>query len=55
MWQVPHWLLTDTLAWNLAGVQAAKPALWQLSQLVMATPVSAVYGMCVAGRPSAGG
>lgn len=40
MWQVWHWLLTDTEPWNRAGVQAANPPLWQVSQLVTATPLS---------------
>ena len=35
-WQVAHCVLTATLAWNLAGVQAVKPALWQASQLALA-------------------
>ena len=29
--------------------------MWQLSQLVIETPVSVAYGMCVADLPSAGG
>lgn len=40
MWQVWHWLPTDTLLCRRAGVQAVKPDLWQVSQLGMATPVS---------------
>jgi hypothetical protein len=35
-WQVAHCVLTLTLLCSLAGVQAAKPALWQLSQLALA-------------------
>ena len=35
-WQVAHWLVTFTLLCSLAGVQATKPALWQLSQAVEA-------------------
>jgi hypothetical protein len=55
LWQLAHWLVTDTLAWKRAGAQAAKPPRWQLSQLVMATPLSVWYGMWVVGLPSAGG
>ena len=32
-WQVAHWVVTLTLLCSLAGVHAAKPALWQVSQL----------------------
>ena len=32
-WQVEHWVVTLTLLCSLAGVHAAKPALWQVSQL----------------------
>ena len=42
MWQVAHWVESDTLLWNLLGVQLVKPALWQESQFVIATPESAV-------------
>ena len=35
-WQVAHWLLMLTLLCNRAGVQLAKPALWQVSQLAAA-------------------
>ena len=54
-WQLAHWLLTDTLLWNLEGAQAAYPPLWQLSQLAIATPLSVWYGMWLADLPSAGG
>jgi hypothetical protein len=40
MWQVAHWVETATLLWSVPGFQAAKPDLWQVSQLVMATPES---------------
>jgi hypothetical protein len=55
LWQVAHWLVSAMLACSLAGVQAAKPALWQVSQLAIATPVRRSYGVCVTGRASAGG
>jgi hypothetical protein len=45
VWQVAHCVPTPTDVWNLAGVQAPKPALWQVSQLVIATPASDWYGM----------
>ena len=35
-WQVAHWLFTLTLLCRRAGVQLAKPALWQVSQLAEA-------------------
>jgi hypothetical protein len=54
VWQVAHWVLNVSLLCSRAPVQTVVP-LWQVSQLVIATPVSAAYGMCVTGRPSAGG
>jgi hypothetical protein len=45
MWQVAHWLETETLLWNMPGFQLAKPPLWQLSQLAMDTPLSDLYEM----------
>jgi hypothetical protein len=42
VWHVAHWVDSDTLLWNLPGFQLAYPDLWQLSQLVMATPVRLV-------------
>ena len=45
LWHVAHWVDSDTLLWNLPGFQLAYPDLWQLSQLVMATPVRLVKGM----------
>jgi hypothetical protein len=41
LWQLAHWVLTDTLLCKRAGAQAAYPALWHVSQLVITTPVSA--------------
>jgi hypothetical protein len=38
-------VLIETAVWNLAGVQAPKPALWQVSQFVIDTPASVWYGM----------
>jgi hypothetical protein len=42
VWQLAHELLIDTLACTLAGAQAAKPALWQLSQLADAVAATDV-------------
>ena len=39
----------------MPGFQLPKPVLWQLSQLAMETPLSALYGMWLAVGPSAGG
>jgi hypothetical protein len=39
-WQVAHWVDTETLAWNLPGLQLVVPPLWQLSQLETDTPLS---------------
>jgi hypothetical protein len=55
VWHVAHWLFTETLAWNFAGVQAPYPLLWQVSQLPILTPLSLSYGVWVADLPSAGG
>ena len=55
MWQLAHCAETDTLVWNCPGVQLLVPDLWQLSQLVMATPDKDWYGMWFMGFPSAGG
>ena len=41
--------------WNCPGLQLAKPPLWQLSQLLITTPVREAYGMWLATGPSAGG
>ena len=48
-----HWLLTVTLRWKYAGIQLLVPALWQLSQLGMLTPVSNWFGMWLDVRPLA--
>ncbi len=37
VWQLAQLLLSDALACTLAGVQAPKPDLWQLSQLAEAS------------------
>ena len=55
MWQLWQFVLTVKLPWNREPVQAAYPDRWQLSQFVAATPGIPTYGMCVEGRPSAGG
>ncbi len=55
MWQLAHWVDTETLLWKLAGVQLLVPALWQLSQLAIDTPLRLLYGMWLADSPLAGG
>ena len=55
VWQLAQLVLIDALACTLAGVQVAKPDLWQLSQLAAASAGTVAYGTCVALRPSAGG
>ena len=40
VWQVAHWVLRVTLLCSRAPVQTVVP-LWQVSQLVIATPVRA--------------
>ena len=46
--------VTLTLLWNLAGAQAAKPDLWQVSQLADAVAATDWNGMWLGLRPSAG-
>ena len=55
VWQVAQALVTLTLLCSLAGVQAPKPDLWQVSQFALAVAATDWNGMWVALRPSAGG
>jgi hypothetical protein len=52
---VAHWVDSETLLWNLLGVQLLVPPLWQLSQLVIDTPLRLLYGMWLDVTPLAGG
>ena len=54
-WQVAHCVLSETLLCTEAGLQLVVPPLWQLSQLVMETPLKLLYGMWLAPTALAGG
>jgi hypothetical protein len=53
VWQVAHWAVTVTALCSLAGVQARKPLLWQLSQAVPAIAPTCVKGVWLGPMPVA--